>query len=71
VTIETLEFIAIYLLLRIMVYGLHYQFSLSLKVHVTDRMMRLQQIILNLARNAAKFVEKGFIRLYNEVDKLI
>jgi signal transduction histidine kinase/CheY-like chemotaxis protein len=40
-------------------------------VVVTDR-MRLQQIILNLGRNATKFVEKGFIRLrVYEVNKLI
>jgi signal transduction histidine kinase len=33
--------------------------------------MRLKQILLNLGRNATKFVEKGFIRLHVcEVDKL-
>jgi signal transduction histidine kinase/CheY-like chemotaxis protein len=40
-------------------------------VVVTDR-MRLQQIILNLGRNATKFVEEGFIRLrVYEVENLI
>jgi signal transduction histidine kinase len=33
---------------------------------VTDR-LRLKQIMLNLARNSSKFVEKGFIRLRGEV----
>jgi signal transduction histidine kinase len=34
--------------------------------------MWLKQILLNLGRNAAKFVEKGFIRLrVCEVDKLV
>jgi signal transduction histidine kinase/CheY-like chemotaxis protein len=40
-------------------------------VVVTDR-MRLKQILLNLGRNATKFVEKGFIRLrVCEVGKMI
>jgi signal transduction histidine kinase/CheY-like chemotaxis protein len=40
-------------------------------VVVTD-CMRLKQILLNLGRNATKFIEKGFIRLrVYEVDKMI
>jgi signal transduction histidine kinase/CheY-like chemotaxis protein len=35
-------------------------------VVMTDR-LRLKQIVLNLGRNAAKFVEKGFIRLRADV----
>ena len=34
-------------------------------VFLTDR-LRLKQIILNLARNSTKFVEKGFVRLRAE-----
>jgi CheY-like chemotaxis protein len=36
-------------------------------LHVTTDRLRLHQVVLNLARNAAKFVESGFIRLRADV----